>query len=267
MATTDELGGPSRAALTCSPSSFVFDLSQMPSNRTMRLSNDKARAAGGGDVAFKVMTTNRDRYRVKPTTGLLQPGEHIDVLLILSTSDPLPADVSAWSKDKFMVKAVRVQAGSSEATIKDRWATAPASEVQQTKLGCTHRLPGQPDPEEAAPAPSPSRATSSELARAEPRAEPRGPTAVTQASAPAVAIDSAAPPAGRAQAPPPTPVEEPAPTPRPSPQPQPDASAATFERRKPPKPATPTPVKAAAAGVPLDRAAGPAADGAPRALS
>ena len=182
------MGGPSRAALTCSPSSFVFDLSKMPSNRTMRLSNDTARAADGGAVAFKVMTTNRDRYRVKPTTGVLLPGEHIDVLLILSTSEPLPADVSAWSKDKFMVKAVGVPAGSTEATIKERWASAPASEIQQTKLGCSHRLPGQPGPEEPAPrVASSSTAAPSQPPRAEPRSgqpEARPEPAAEPAAAP-----------------------------------------------------------------------------------
>ena len=193
----------------------------MPSNRTMRLSNDTARAADGGAVAFKVMTTNRDRYRVKPTTGVLLPGEHIDVLLILSTSEPLPADVSAWSKDKFMVKAVSVPAGSTEATIKERWASAPASEIQQTKLGCSHRLPGQPGPEEPAPrvassstaAPSqppraePQRSGQPEArpepaaepaaapraeARPEPRPEPQGRTAVASAAPPPAAATAAA---------------------------------------------------------------------------
>ena len=136
-------------ALSVSPSSFVFDLEKMPSNRTMRLSNDKA---GSGTLAFKVMTTNRDRYRVKPTTGVLQPGQEIDVLLILSipADVPLPSDVSAWSKDKFMVKAVAVAPGSLEEAVKERWASTPAIEVQQVKLGCAHRLPGEDSPVVAA---------------------------------------------------------------------------------------------------------------------
>ena len=178
------MGAKKAALLTCSPSSFVFDLavqtfprhSQLaaPSNRTMRLSNDKADM---GPLAFKVMTTNRDRYRVKPTTGVLQPGQDIDVLLILSTADPLPADISAWSKDKFMVKAVAVAPGSSEATVKERWATASDSDVQQVKLGCAHRLLGEVGPDTAAPVEAaPSTAAVSEL--------PKGSTAGKPSAAP-----------------------------------------------------------------------------------
>ena len=157
----------------------------------MRLSNDQA---GSGPLAFKVMTTNRDRYRVKPTTGVLQPGQDIDVLLILSTSDPLPVDLSSWSKDKFMVKAVAVAHGSlSETEVKERWATASASEVQQVKLGCTHRMPGEAPPEKASPVKAaPSTATAPE--------PPQSPTAAYSADATAVDPWLIAQPLGRAPA-------------------------------------------------------------------
>ena len=205
----------------------------MPSNRTMRLSNDTARAADGGAVAFKVMTTNRDRYRVKPTTGVLLPGEHIDVLLILSTSEPLPADVSAWSKDKFMVKAVGVPAGSTEAKIKERWASAPASEIQQTKLGCSHRLPGQPGPEE----PAPRVASSSTAAPSQP------PRAEAQSGQPE------ARPEPRAEARP-EPAAAPRPEPRPELRPEPRGRAAVATPAPPPAAATAAATAAAAHPVP-----------------
>ena len=157
--------------LTCSPTQFTFDLAKMPSTRTMRLSN-----FGSEKIAFKVMTTSRDRYRVKPTSGVLEPGQAADVLLILSTSGEIPADViSAWAKDKFMVKSMTVAPGSSEADVKERWASASSSEVKQVRLQCAHRLPSAEEaaedaaepggggaeelPEQPAPAPAPAPAT------------------------------------------------------------------------------------------------------------
>lgn len=85
----------------------TFDVSPgNTSTRSIRLQVADGTAASGERVAFKVMTNAPKRYRVKPTSGVLHPGEFAEVSLILSAQ--AGAQTPDWSKDKFLVKSVPV---------------------------------------------------------------------------------------------------------------------------------------------------------------
>lgn len=123
-------------ALHVSPTSFAFVVgpSSAHSSSTMTLKNK-----GGSHLAFKVLTTSKDRYRVRPTSGVLAPEQTAAILLILTSRD-VPTDITEWKRDKFMVKHLACPPDASDAAVKELWATAATEDVQHLKLPCTHSV-------------------------------------------------------------------------------------------------------------------------------
>jgi len=118
-----------------SPSAFSFVVgpSSAHSSSTMTLKN-----RSGGALAFKVLTTSKERYRVRPTSGVLAPDQTASILLILTSRD-VPADITE-KRDKFMVKHLACPSDVSDDAIKMLWATAAPEDVRQVKLPCIHSV-------------------------------------------------------------------------------------------------------------------------------
>lgn len=67
---------------------------------TLQLSNPTSES-----VAFKVKTTSPKKYCVRPNTGVVKPGETVDVLIIMQQQKEWPLDLTAC-KDKFLVQSL-----------------------------------------------------------------------------------------------------------------------------------------------------------------
>jgi len=119
--------------------------------KTLRLSNIDSRS-----VAFKVKTTAPTRYTVRPNTGLLLPGEHREIKVMLNISKDPPPNFPAISdfKDKFQVQALAVDAQQQQnedevAVAKRLWQNTPDKKgIKKFKLTCTF----QPEPSPASSA-------------------------------------------------------------------------------------------------------------------
>jgi len=74
-------------------------------------------------VAFKVKTTAPKAYCVRPNSGRLEPGEHVEIQVILQPmkEDPPP---SAKCKDKFLVQSLQITPAMVDVTLPNMWAMA-----------------------------------------------------------------------------------------------------------------------------------------------
>ncbi|GFP91893.1 vesicle-associated protein 1-1 [Phtheirospermum japonicum] len=105
---------------------------------TVRLSNNSQ-----DHVAFKVMTTNPEKYRVRPKTGLLLPRSNRDVKV--SMRAPEEASSNMQCKDQFLIKSVAVSpndtAESSRILFKEE-----GHMVQSCKLRVVYEFPSRQQP-------------------------------------------------------------------------------------------------------------------------
>ncbi|KAF2847978.1 MSP domain-containing protein [Plenodomus tracheiphilus IPT5] len=100
-------------------------------SQTLRLKNPHS-----DPVAFKVKTTAPKQYCVRPNSGRIEPGEDVEVQILLQAmkEDPAP---DAKCRDKFLVQSVLVTADKEFTNVGSLWAhieqTAKSS-IQEKKI-------------------------------------------------------------------------------------------------------------------------------------
>ncbi|KAJ6559119.1 PapD-like protein [Mycena vulgaris] len=87
-------------------------------------------------VAFKVKTTAPKLYTVRPNSGRVEPGQSLDVLVMLQPLKDEPP-LNAKCKDKFLVQTALITPGKESVPVQDLLASTDTSEegkVHQQKL-------------------------------------------------------------------------------------------------------------------------------------
>ncbi|XP_025085499.1 motile sperm domain-containing protein 2-like isoform X2 [Pomacea canaliculata] len=79
-------------------------------------------------IAFKIKTTSPEKYRVRPSTGVVKPGEAYEVYVYLQTGF-----LSSVSKDKFLVMAMEVTGDEYDISL---WKTVPKDSIMEHRLKC-----------------------------------------------------------------------------------------------------------------------------------
>ncbi|KAJ5143983.1 uncharacterized protein N7515_002770 [Penicillium bovifimosum] len=84
-------------------------------------------------VVFKVKTTAPKHYCVRPNSGHIQPGQTVEVQVLLQAmkEDPAP---DAKCKDKFLVQAVSVTSGLEDASVSQIFDQTPKTDVVERKI-------------------------------------------------------------------------------------------------------------------------------------
>ncbi|CAI7651767.1 unnamed protein product [Penicillium bialowiezense] len=96
--------------------------------QVLRLSNPNQEA-----VVFKVKTTAPKHYCVRPNSGHIEPGESVEVQVLLQAMKEEPAP-NAKCKDKFLVQAVPVSRGLENATVSQIFDQTPKADVVERKI-------------------------------------------------------------------------------------------------------------------------------------
>ncbi|CAK5284096.1 unnamed protein product, partial [Mycena citricolor] len=86
-------------------------------------------------LAFKVKTTAPKLYTVRPNTGRVEPGESVDVAVMLQPLKEEPP-LNAKCKDKFLIQSTTISSDKDSLSVQDIWSSAdPSNEgVHQQKL-------------------------------------------------------------------------------------------------------------------------------------
>lgn len=110
--------------------------------RTLGISNHNAQP-----VAFKVKTTAPKLYCVRPNSGRVEPGETVEVQVMLQAMKEEPA-LNAKCKDKFLIQSTLITAEKETMSLGDLWADN-SDEVHSQKIRVVYLPPeGQTVPEE-----------------------------------------------------------------------------------------------------------------------
>ncbi|BGP51768.1 phosphatidylinositol-binding protein scs2 [Rhodotorula kratochvilovae] len=115
-------------SVTLSPSSqlaFQRPLTQLV-KRTLSVSNHNHQA-----IAYKVKTTAPKQYCVRPNSGRIEPGETVDVQVLLQPmkEDPAPG---AKCRDKFLVQSVIITPEREGIQLSDLWSLVEKEEKERT---------------------------------------------------------------------------------------------------------------------------------------
>ncbi|XP_015908629.2 motile sperm domain-containing protein 2 isoform X3 [Parasteatoda tepidariorum] len=104
---------------------LIFD-TQVSSDVAIKLS-----CAADKTVSYKVKTNNIESYRVKPSLGVIQPGNTVDInVVLLSGFNPQPTD-------KFLIMAMEVSDPTlSGANLSNAWKSASPNIIADHKLKC-----------------------------------------------------------------------------------------------------------------------------------
>lgn len=89
-------------------------------------------------VAYKVKTTARRRFCVRPNIGILQPNETADVQVMLNPKEAQDKEPSSAEKlkDKFLIQSIYVLPEQVGQDMKQVWAAVPEDQVIKQKLKC-----------------------------------------------------------------------------------------------------------------------------------
>jgi len=99
--------------------------------RSLTITNHNAQP-----VAFKVKTTAPKLYCVRPNSGRVEPGQSIDVSVMLQPLKDEPP-LNAKCKDKFLIQSTLITPGKEAMPLQDIWSSPDAGEegkVHQQKL-------------------------------------------------------------------------------------------------------------------------------------
>ncbi|XP_056279480.1 vesicle-associated membrane protein-associated protein B-like isoform X2 [Pseudoliparis swirei] len=102
---------------------------------TLKLTNPTDR-----NVCFKVKTTAPRRYCVRPNSGIIDPGNSINVSVMLQ---PFDYDPNEKSKHKFMVQSMLAPYGMTD--MEGVWKEAKPEELMDSKLRCAFEMPLEND--------------------------------------------------------------------------------------------------------------------------
>jgi len=84
-------------------------------------------------VTYKVKTTAPEKYRVRPSTGMIQPGQAVDVNVYL------PPGMHSTNRDKFLIMSLIVADKDSEKGVNelnDLWKSASKDEIVEHRIRC-----------------------------------------------------------------------------------------------------------------------------------
>ncbi|CAH1778157.1 unnamed protein product [Owenia fusiformis] len=97
-------------------------------------------SSGHKHLAFKVKTTSPERYRVKPSSGLIKPDQSADVNIFLQ-----PGGHTAVSRDKFLIMGMEIADDvTSVSQVASQWKTTPKEEIEEYRLRCVLSEAGKP---------------------------------------------------------------------------------------------------------------------------
>uniref|UniRef100_A0A5K3F2V5 MSP domain-containing protein n=1 Tax=Mesocestoides corti TaxID=53468 RepID=A0A5K3F2V5_MESCO len=88
-------------------------------------------------ITFKVKTTVPKRYCVRPSCGIVEPSETVNVAVMLQ---PFDCDGAEKNKHKFMIQSMVLEDENTE-NLEQIWKEANPSQISDTRLKCTLRLP------------------------------------------------------------------------------------------------------------------------------
>ncbi|GJE98502.1 VAMP-associated protein [Phanerochaete sordida] len=136
-------------SLTLNPSStlgFPRPLTQHV-KRALSISNPNSQP-----VAFKVKTTAPKLYCVRPNSGRVDPGETVEVQVVLQAMKEEPP-LGAKCKDKFLIQSTLITPERETLPLTDIWSgDSPEDAVHQHKIRVAYLPPeGQTVPEEDEP--------------------------------------------------------------------------------------------------------------------
>ncbi|KAI0953275.1 hypothetical protein AcW1_007534 [Taiwanofungus camphoratus] len=110
--------------------------------RSLAISNHNAQP-----VAFKVKTTAPKLYCVRPNSGRVEPGETVEVQVMLQAMKEEPP-LSVKCKDKFLIQSTVITTEKETMPLQDIWSENP-EEVHSQKVRVVYLPPeGQTVPEE-----------------------------------------------------------------------------------------------------------------------
>ncbi|KAL2262462.1 hypothetical protein VTK26DRAFT_1246 [Humicola hyalothermophila] len=84
-------------------------------------------------VAFKVKTTAPKQYCVRPNSGRIEPGRHVEVSVLLQAMKQEPP-LDAKCRDKFLVQSVTITSDLDFSPVSEIWDSVPKSAVQEKKI-------------------------------------------------------------------------------------------------------------------------------------
>ncbi|KAF9468507.1 PapD-like protein [Collybia nuda] len=128
-------------SVSLNPSSslgFKRPLTQLV-KRSLTITNNNSQP-----IAFKVKTTAPKLYCVRPNSGRVEPGESVDVSVMLQALREEPP-MNAKCKDKFLIQSTLITTEKETMALHDIWAMPEGSEegkVHQQKLRVTY-LPAE----------------------------------------------------------------------------------------------------------------------------
>ncbi|EFA75740.1 major sperm protein domain-containing protein [Heterostelium album PN500] len=93
-------------------------------------------------LAYKVKTTAPIRYCVRPNTGIIPPGESIDVQILLNCTKDVPS-ISMKTKDKFQIQSTIVSELNTDPKL--IWSTTPVNQIMKQRLKAVFTLPNHSD--------------------------------------------------------------------------------------------------------------------------
>jgi len=117
--------------------------------RSLTISNNNVQP-----VAFKVKTTAPKLYCVRPNSGRVEPGQTVEVQVMLQAMKEEPP-LAAKCKDKFLIQSTTITPEKETLSLADIWNTTDGDTHQQ-KIRVSYLPPeGTNIPEEEEPAPGP----------------------------------------------------------------------------------------------------------------
>ncbi|WFD34204.1 phosphatidylinositol-binding protein scs2 [Malassezia cuniculi] len=94
-------------------------------------------------VAFKVKTTAPKQYCVRPNSGRIEPGEKVDIQVLLQPLKEEPP-VNAKCRDKFLVQSAVITADKETLSVPDLWSVLERdakSSIAEHKIRCAFLPP------------------------------------------------------------------------------------------------------------------------------
>ncbi|VUZ53948.1 unnamed protein product [Hymenolepis diminuta] len=88
-------------------------------------------------ITFKVKTTVPKRYCVRPSCGIVEPSETVNVTVMLQ---PFDCDGAEKNKHKFMIQSMVLDSANT-ANLEQIWKDANPANISDTRLKCTLRMP------------------------------------------------------------------------------------------------------------------------------
>ncbi|WFD28814.1 phosphatidylinositol-binding protein scs2 [Malassezia nana] len=97
-------------------------------------------------VAFKVKTTAPKQYCVRPNSGRVDPGERVEVQVLMQPLKEEPP-LSAKCRDKFLIQSAIISADKETLPIADFWAAQEGQKdlISEHKIRCVY-LPASSEP-------------------------------------------------------------------------------------------------------------------------